>query len=31
MVDLNELKYDVNYSCVNFLMWMLNYEISNFT
>ena len=25
MVDLNELRYDFNYSCVNFLVWMLSY------
>jgi len=25
MIDLNELKYALKYSCVNFLIWMLNY------
>ena len=25
LVDLNELRYGLNYSCVNFLIWMLSY------
>ena len=25
MIDLNELRYGVNYSCVICLMWMLSY------
>jgi len=25
MFELNDLKYDLNYSCLNFLMWMLSY------